>query len=237
MAGRGRGATLPAWMTAQGQVPDQSFPNGSFSASNNQTLAPPAPRGPPPIQSLPNPNLNMQPNGSFMPPPMFSPPPQHPPDMHMQNQQLPPPVAPPQSMVAPPMMQYPPPSMGAPPMMQFPPMMSFPGMPVPLTGRIPMPLPIPPFHPGNQQGGNNSTALDPNNDVSCWSEHINEAEDRKYWYNRATQVSTYEKPFWYFEFHFCNNCEANPNYMILKSENSGRKIYTSLPLEGVHCSA
>jgi pre-mRNA-processing factor 40 len=35
---------------------------------------------------------------------------------------------------------------------------------------------------------------DPNNDVSSWSEH--DAEDkRKYWYNRVTGTSTYEKPF------------------------------------------
>ena len=35
---------------------------------------------------------------------------------------------------------------------------------------------------------------DPNNDVSSWSAH--EAEDkRKYWYNRVTGTSTYDKPF------------------------------------------
>lgn len=35
---------------------------------------------------------------------------------------------------------------------------------------------------------------DPNNEVSSWSEH--EAEDkRKYWYNRVTGTSTYDKPF------------------------------------------
>lgn len=73
-------------------------------------------------------------------------------------------------------------------------------MPMPMTGRMPMSQPHQEFQMGGQSSSaNNSgtTALDPNNDVSCWSEHINETEDRKYWYNKATMVSTYEKPFWY----------------------------------------
>jgi pre-mRNA-processing factor 40 len=37
-------------------------------------------------------------------------------------------------------------------------------------------------------------AIDPNNDVSCWAEHESEA-GLKYWYNRVTLVSTYDKPF------------------------------------------
>jgi hypothetical protein len=35
---------------------------------------------------------------------------------------------------------------------------------------------------------------DPNNDVSCWTDHTSE-EGRKYWYNRVSLVSTYDKPF------------------------------------------
>lgn len=35
---------------------------------------------------------------------------------------------------------------------------------------------------------------DPNNDVSCWAEHESEA-GKKYWYNRVSLVSTYDKPF------------------------------------------
>ena len=48
--------------------------------------------------------------------------------------------------------------------------------------RVPMPAPAP------------AAVGDPNNEVSSWSEH--EAEDkRKYWYNRVTGTSTYDKPF------------------------------------------
>ena len=36
--------------------------------------------------------------------------------------------------------------------------------------------------------------IDPNNDVSCWSEHISEVDQRKYWYNKTTKTSTYDKP-------------------------------------------
>jgi pre-mRNA-processing factor 40 len=38
------------------------------------------------------------------------------------------------------------------------------------------------------------TISDPNNDVSAWSEHDTK-DGRKYWYNRLTNASTYEKPF------------------------------------------
>ena len=36
---------------------------------------------------------------------------------------------------------------------------------------------------------------DPNNDASLWKEHLNDVDDRKYWFNRVTMISTYEKPF------------------------------------------
>ena len=38
-----------------------------------------------------------------------------------------------------------------------------------------------------------SAISDPNNDVSCWTEH--EKDQRKFWYNRTTAMSTYDKPF------------------------------------------
>lgn len=89
--------------------------------------------------------------------------------------------------------------------MMFPPPGGMPGMPnmqMPMTGRLPMSQPHQQYPMGGQlssssSANNSGTALDPNNDVSCWSEHTNESEDRKYWYNKATLVSTYEKPFWY----------------------------------------
>jgi pre-mRNA-processing factor 40 len=37
-------------------------------------------------------------------------------------------------------------------------------------------------------------AVDPNNDITCWSEHET-ADKRKYWYNKAIGTSTYDKPF------------------------------------------
>ena len=260
MAGRGRGATLPAWMTAPGgptmtsvstessswtpsssmaattistselvtnMAPSSSIhtalPNAAAAALN---ISPPAPRGPPPLQTiqnnplplaLPN-NMSLNPP-PFAAPPMFNPALQQPEHM-MQNLQQPHGV-PPQSMGGPSMMpQYSGmghmPGMGhmagmgqMPGMhgMMFPPPAGMPGMPamsgmpgMPMTGRLPMALPHQQFQSGGQSSSstnNSGTTLDPNNDVSCWSEHINEAEDRKYWYNKVTLVSTYEKPFWY----------------------------------------
>jgi pre-mRNA-processing factor 40 len=34
---------------------------------------------------------------------------------------------------------------------------------------------------------------DPNNDASCWSEHLTD-DGKKYWFNMKTQVSTFDKP-------------------------------------------
>jgi hypothetical protein len=39
-----------------------------------------------------------------------------------------------------------------------------------------------------------TTIGDPNNDATIWTEH-DTPDGRKYWYNRATLSSTYEKPF------------------------------------------
>ena len=56
------------------------------------------------------------------------------------------------------------------------------GFPLGVAPRGPAPAPAP------------VAVGDPNNEVSSWSEH--EAEDkRKYWYNRVTGTSTYDKPF------------------------------------------
>lgn len=37
-------------------------------------------------------------------------------------------------------------------------------------------------------------AIDPSNDITCWTEHKSDA-GLKYWYNRVTLISTYDKPF------------------------------------------
>lgn len=80
------------------------------------------------------------------------------------------------------------------------------GYPMPQHGQGPMgpaggmPVFVPPGGRGGGLPGPVPAAAapavvgDPNNDVASWSEH--DAEDkRKYWYNRVTGTSTYDKPF------------------------------------------
>jgi hypothetical protein len=76
-----------------------------------------------------------------------------------------------------------------------------PGAPAfPFPGGLPFPprLPVLPLAgrplPAPNGNANNSNGLDPNNDISCWTEHVSE-DGRKYWYNSVTFISTYEKPF------------------------------------------
>ncbi len=57
------------------------------------------------------------------------------------------------------------------------------------TGVPPPAPPMPRLPPGAAPA-----AIDPANDVTCWAEHESEA-GLKYWYNRVTLVSTYDKPF------------------------------------------
>lgn len=59
------------------------------------------------------------------------------------------------------------------------------------------PLPPPAALPMPYQPRPPTTAaptIDPNNDVSCWAEHESDT-GKKYWYNRVSLVSTYDKPF------------------------------------------
>jgi hypothetical protein len=82
----------------------------------------------------------------------------------------------------------------------------FPGMPMPgAAGLSFQPQRLFPGFPGaggarphlaaaNTGSSNTTTGLDPNNDITCWTEHSSE-EGRKYWYNSVTFISTYEKPF------------------------------------------
>lgn len=59
------------------------------------------------------------------------------------------------------------------------------GMPAQLPGARVMPGKAPVSTTGIQ---------DSNNDASAWSEHIAENDQRKYWYNKITQTSTFDKP-------------------------------------------
>lgn len=76
------------------------------------------------------------------------------------------------------------PAAGGPPPRPFP---GYPGpagaLPVPMGGVPPGPRPTAPAAPIG----------DPNNEATNWSEH-DTPDGRKYWYNRVTQLSTYDKP-------------------------------------------
>lgn len=49
--------------------------------------------------------------------------------------------------------------------------------------------------PGKPAANANPSGIqDSNNDASAWSEHITENDQRKYWYNKVTQKSTFDKP-------------------------------------------
>ena len=210
MAGRGRGATLPAWMTSGGLQP-LNVSEESTSATSQQALnvsatsAPAAVTSPPTVQeqrppaasntaqsySTITPTTNIQQRTqtsqqfSMAPQPtnpvMFPTPVGYPIGMQMHN------FMPPMSMnmsnpnnFAPPFM---PPSMGgfAPIGQQYAPMGGMGGMPpAPPMPRIP-PTAAP-------------AAFYPSNDITCWTEHKSDA-GLKYWYNRVTLVSTYDKPF------------------------------------------
>jgi hypothetical protein len=64
---------------------------------------------------------------------------------------------------------------------------------------LPLPLPFSGFQNQSLPSGkysnlSMSSISDPNNDASSWSQH--ETEDkRKYWYNRLSLMSSFEKPF------------------------------------------
>ena len=51
-----------------------------------------------------------------------------------------------------------------------------------------------PGYPAPSVAAAMAPAVDPNNDITCWSEHET-ADKRKYWYNKVTGASTYDKPF------------------------------------------
>lgn len=58
----------------------------------------------------------------------------------------------------------------------------------------PRAYPTNPMQPRPISAGPPQLAMDPNNDVKAWSEHSG-TDGRVYWFNKLTAVSTYEKPF------------------------------------------
>lgn len=209
MAGRGRGLTLPAWMTEGGLKPidpstlEKVAPVQQTPAATTQTSTP----TPAVVPTLTIPPANAVPPQRFIPPPMQTNGPRPP----LNN----PPFAASVPSMAPPFNNFPMhgvnngfpipgminpfiPPMGQPnhfmnmghgfpnPAM-MPNFIPPPQMPAPLGFGASMPqqpkAPPPPAVIG-----------DPNNDVSCWAEHESEA-GKKYWFNRVSLVSTYDKPF------------------------------------------
>jgi hypothetical protein len=77
-----------------------------------------------------------------------------------------------------------------------------PGMPgMPGSGMLMMPLSMPgggpvPFRDPSalamMKKQEEEQTIDPNNDISCWSEHISDVDQRKYWHNKTTKESTYD---------------------------------------------
>ena len=213
MAGRGRGLTLPAWMTDTNtdrnsestdllkdeisvEIKTKSINiNNEINLTNTTKIAVPLP---PP---------------SF-PRPLFPPPTLNKPPMHLTHSQpMPPPFIPPYQFIPPPIMPF-----GANMFQQNIVNHSFSSQ-----SMIPqhMGIPVPPLvstsislAPNQNMGSinlsqnrlnslpNSSISSqptapvvgDPNNDLSCWAEYVSD-EGRKYWYNKITLVSTYDKPF------------------------------------------
>lgn len=173
--GRGKAATLPAWMTSgDGNGISQASLNSSIVSSNStipnassvtNTQPVPPPPGPPTQRTTP---AMLQPasilTSSTTVPSVAS----------IQTFSAPPSVP----QMIPGHIFVPPPTMPATyqpaPVAFHPPPMAYPR---------PVPIPPPPLSTG-----------DPNNEVVNWSVHS--AEDgKKYWYNKVTNVSTYDKPF------------------------------------------
>lgn len=222
MTGRGRGINLPHWMTAAegagADVPTASVnppvnpPSGQIAASTMPGNAPPsqvpsvqpmasyaqpgnAPLGQMPVSIMPG-NI---PPGSFtgsapiMPyglPVNTGP---IPGSASMMPYGLPGNLPPPGGMMP---FPRPLPFMGGMPMPRPMPMSMqmqsgiMPGGQVPMMMSSMMPRPMIPS--GSANSGSN-TDIDPNTEIINWSEHVM-PDGRKYWYNKVTNLSTYDKP-------------------------------------------
>lgn len=206
-AGRGKFATLPSWMTS-GSMPSSTGPSTDVAAQSSvpsistdtnlsntvvqvpsiatpaitpAVISAPVPRPFIPFQepvaataSMP---LPAQTAASYQNPPRFVPPPRFQSPMYTMGAQMPQPMY---NMHA----------WGNP--VQF-------GQPqfAPSTPHLMPPRIFPAYNPTLQPKPSTSQpqlAMDPNNDVTAWSEHDSE-DGRKYWFNKITAASTYEKPF------------------------------------------
>jgi hypothetical protein len=70
----------------------------------------------------------------------------------------------------------------------------FPRPLVPPTFIMHQAVPIVPVPTPSAAAAAAATISDPVNDASCWTEYSS-PDGRKYWHNRSTSQSTYEKPF------------------------------------------
>ena len=205
--GSGRGATLPAWMTSGDS--NTSAPEEAVSISTINSSE---------INDNSNPKfadlqVDTQPSTSnitlIKEPPIFKPVPSAP----MMPPVIPSPVAAAPMMTAPTLSLAPtlqttgflpfrPPPAGRPaafqpvPVLPMVPPLHLPAPSMQMQMPTPMPMPVMPMSiPLPTPAPVPSGVSDPNNDASLWKEHVNELDDRKYWFNRVTLVSTYEKPF------------------------------------------
>lgn len=225
MAGRGRGLTLPAWMTdtnidqsnnVENTVLLKDEINVEIKTSNNinvtnltttnttknaMSIPLPPPTFPRPLFQPPPVNHILNKPPPFLPPPHSLP--------------IPPPFIPPYQLNPPPIMPY-----GAHMFQQNTVNQSFSsqsmipqhmGIPVPPSVAPNLSLPpnqiigsmnfsqnmlnsLPGSSISSQPTAPGPVVGDPNNDLSCWTEYSSD-EGRKYWYNKITLVSTYDKPF------------------------------------------
>lgn len=186
MSGRGRGLTLPAWMTKSESIgndtPSQSATGNAVcqtqvsnlnSVGNGEVRSTPGPsmisQAAPPAPSL------------FIPPqPIFS---------TKYNSFVEKTISQPVSTTAP--------SSTVGSFGQLGAHMNF--APIQQLYQVPRPIALPSFVAPTVAVTANPIAPppvvgDPNNNVQCWSEHVTE-DGRRYWHNRVSLVSTYDKPF------------------------------------------
>lgn len=167
--GRGRGQTLPAWMTS-GEVDFKGDEAPSFGSSAASSISTPSQVVPIQTNLKPIPIATQAPR--FVPPPTIAPAFLKPPSAFpIANPNIP------QQQMA-----------------GYATNNSFQGIPTnPTLSRGGYPGYVP---QAVVKSSLPPTAIgDPNNDATNWTEHDVPSDGRKYWYNRATLSSTYEKPF------------------------------------------
>jgi hypothetical protein len=178
MSGRGKAATLPSWLTnGNEQQPaigvDSNEQQYQMLNSSNISFIQPQP-----ISNIHQSSSSNNSLGNYKPslPPNFSVSPQN-------NVNVWPPSFNPISVI-PPQFNFPPVTTGV---------GGFPLQQPLMPPRLPVSLPLP-VQSSMAPPASKAKAIDPNNDVSAWSEH-NTEDGRKYWFNRLLGTSTFDKPF------------------------------------------